>query len=215
MSRRQVKALAWCGIAIPIIDVVFTVWLASKNPGYSHVSQYISELGESGRPYEWLYFAWSIAYAILMAGFAFALWGGLRGHSGAGRVLAALLVLAAANFVGAVFPCDPGCDAVSLSGLLHVASGGLCLIATIAAPFWTYAAMKGSDTWPAYRPLTLIVGWLLVGSVVWLILCYVVDLTPGLAGVAQRVSMFVFYVWIEILSLRLASWPNQSEAAIS
>jgi hypothetical membrane protein len=211
MQRRQIRLLAFCGIVMPVIDVLVTVWLAALNPGYSHASQFVSELGEPGRPYAWLFCWWSILYGLLMAGFAFALWGALHEQPGSGRVLAALLAVAAAMFIGAVFPCDAGCAADTLSGQVHIGAGAVSLIATILAPFWTFASMKTSETWRSYRRFTFVTGCLLSGLGVWLTLCSFFGITPELVGVAQRASMLVLYLWIEVLSLRLAAWPGTGD----
>ena len=62
--------LAACGVVVPILDVLITTWLGAIDPGYSHVRQYISELGEAGRPYAAVFTAWCLVWGILFAGFA-------------------------------------------------------------------------------------------------------------------------------------------------
>jgi hypothetical membrane protein len=101
----MMRWLAACGVAAPVVDVLVTAGLAARDPGYSHARQYISELGEAGRPYAAPFNAWCFAYGLLFAGFAVALGRG----PGSRSVLTALLAVAAASIASGAFPCDPGC----------------------------------------------------------------------------------------------------------
>src|SRR5262249_55722924 len=84
-----VEWLAACGVVAAALDVLVTAGLAALDPGYSHARQYISELGEPGRPYAAAFNAWSVAYGVLFAAFAVAAGRGLPSRS----VLAALLAV--------------------------------------------------------------------------------------------------------------------------
>jgi hypothetical membrane protein len=69
--------LAACGIIAPILDVLIMAWQGALNPGYSHVRQYISELGEAGRPHAGVFSVGCLLWGLLFAGFAVALRRGL------------------------------------------------------------------------------------------------------------------------------------------
>ena len=51
IDPHEKKLLALCGIAGPIIFALVVLILASLTPGYSHVADYMSELGATGAPY--------------------------------------------------------------------------------------------------------------------------------------------------------------------
>ena len=197
------RCLAVCGMAVPVIDVLITVWLAALNPGYSHARQFISELGEPERPYAWLFLVWSVVYGVLFAGFSVGLYRALRGLPGSWSGFISLLVIAVGSVVGGLFPCDKGCSARTLSGQMHVVAGSVSLVAMMLAPFLFAAAMRRSVAWRRYRAFTLGIGYLLCGLSIWLAFCYFIELTPNLAGAAHRVSAMVWYAWIEVLSWRL------------
>src|SRR5262245_24159985 len=91
------RCLAACGIVAPILDVLITVWLGALDPGYSQVRQYISELGEAGRPYAGVFSAWCFLWGLLFAGFAIALGRGLGGRNGAWLGPGALFIMAASS----------------------------------------------------------------------------------------------------------------------
>src|SRR5262249_14096753 len=120
----MMRWLAACGIVVPILDVLITAWLGALDPGYSHVRQYISELGEAGRPYAAVLTIWCLMWGILFAGFAIALGRGLGGRKGSWLGPGALLIMGASSIVVGVFPCDPGGTARTVSGQVHLFVGG-------------------------------------------------------------------------------------------
>src|SRR5262245_60673629 len=92
------KLLAACGVIVPLLDVLATIGLAATVPNYSHTRQYISELGEPGRPYAIVFNIWCVVYGLLFAGFAVSL-----GHVlGSRPVFFACLAIAAVSVVGGV-----------------------------------------------------------------------------------------------------------------
>lgn len=103
-----VRWLAACGILAPIIDVLITAWLGALNPSYSHARQFISEPGETGRPYAVVFSVWCVLWGLLFAGFAVALARGLGRRKGTWLGPGALLIVAASSIVVGFFPYDPG-----------------------------------------------------------------------------------------------------------
>jgi hypothetical membrane protein len=194
-----VKWAALCGSAMVIMDVAITIWLASLNPGYSHWRQFISELGEPGRPFAWLFTVWSVLYGILFAVFSVGLLKSLDRQTGARPGGLALLAFAAGNVAGGIFACDPACTGHTLSAKLHIAAGAINLSAICLGPFFLARAMSTSPTWRGYQGLTLAVGCSLCFLSLWLALSYFMGVTSSSAGAVQRALMIVLYVWIVAL----------------
>src|SRR5262245_28100916 len=139
--------LAACGVVVPILDVLITAWLGALDAGYSNVRQYISELGEAGRPHAWVFSGWCILYGFLFAAFAIALFRGLDGRKGSWLGPGALLVVAGSSIVWGVFPCDPGCAMQTFSARMHLWAGVIAMAGIVLAPFLTWAGMKGNEAW--------------------------------------------------------------------
>ncbi|WP_141620183.1 DUF998 domain-containing protein [Myxococcus sp. AB036A] len=94
-------------ISIGLLATVPPWWFARRRPGYSHLRNTISELGETGAPdalrVAWLAFA-PLGLAVWV--FVALLGGGLPEDAATGLILLSLL---GASYVGAaVFPCDAG-----------------------------------------------------------------------------------------------------------
>jgi hypothetical membrane protein len=197
------KALALCGLVLVITDVLVTIGLGALNPGYSHLRQFISELGEAGRPLAWLFALWSVIYGMLFAAFTAGLARSLKGQPGAPIGTAALYVIAITSAVDGVFPCDPGCSGKTVSGLLHIAAGAVSLVAIAVGPFFIARAMATSGAWPGYRALTIGAGCSLCALGTWLALCFLFGITPAVEGAVQRALLLVLYAWIASISVRL------------
>jgi Protein of unknown function (DUF998) len=190
---------------MPILDVLITAWLGALDPGYSHVRQYISELGEAGRPHAWMFSAWCIAYSIPFAAFAIALFRGLDGRTGSWLGPGALLVVAASSVVSGVFPCDPGCAMRSFSARVHLWAGEIAMAGIVLAPFLTWTVMRENELWRGYGAFTLATGVLLAGAGGWMAVCHYADLPRSACavGAAQRLFLGILYVWVEVVAVRL------------
>jgi hypothetical protein len=200
------RCLAACGIVTPILDVLITAWLGALDPNYSHMRQFISELGEAGRPHAGVFAAWCVLWGLLFAGFAVALRRGLGGRNGPWLGPGAVLIMAASSIVGAFFPCDPGGTAETVSGQVHLILGGwVGTPAIILAPFLSWVGMRGREEWRGYRALSLAAGVLLAVVAGWLAICHYgnLDRSACAVGAAQRLFLGILYVWTEVVAVRL------------
>ena len=197
----MMRWLAALGIVIPVADVFVTAGLAALDPGYSHARQFISELGEDGRPYAAAFNAWCVAYGLLFAGFAVGLGRGL----GSRPVLIVLLLIAAASVAGGAFPCDSGCAGNTTTARIHFLLGFVSVPAIILAPFLGWAAMRGRPAWQSYGALSLAAGILLVLATGWLLAGYYAGRGQWWCpvGIAQRVLLAIQYVWMIVAAGRL------------
>lgn len=197
--------LAAGGIVAPILDVLITAWLGTLDPGYSHVRQFISELGATGRPYARVFSVWCVLYGLLFAAFAVAMARGFDRQKGSWLGPCALLVVAACSILSAFFPCDPGCVGETMSAHVHILVGEIATAAVVLAPFLASIGMRRSETWSSYRALTLGAGMLLAAVAGWLAVCHYAGLGRAACalGAAQRLFLGILYVWVEVVAIRL------------
>jgi hypothetical membrane protein len=198
---RTARWLAACGVVTPILDVLVTVKLAALDPSYSHAQQYISELGEAGRPYAAVFNSWCGVYGLLFGGFALAAGRGLRSRA----VLAVLLAIAVVSVVGGIFPCDPGCLGESPAAQVHMLAGHVGLVAIFLSPLLSWFAMRKSAAWRGYQTFTLTCGVLLVGASGWLGACHYLggghERCP--LGTVQRLILGIQYLWMVVIAMQL------------
>ena len=208
----MMRWLAACGIMAPVADILITAGLGALDPGYSHGGQYISELGEDGRPYAAAFNAWSVAYGLLFAGFAI----GLSRDLGSRAVLAVLLAVAASSAAAGIFPCDPGCAGITPAAKIHFLAGYVAVPAIVLAPFLSGAAMSGRPAWRGYRAFSLAAGILLVVASGWLVAGYFAGRGQWWCpvGVAQRVTLGIQYGWLVVLGGRLWVLAGRDSSAV-
>jgi Protein of unknown function (DUF998) len=192
--------LAACGIVAPLLDVLVTAWLGALDPSYRHARQYISELGEPGRPYAAVFAAWCALYGLLLTAFALALHRGTGGPKGAWLGPGTFVALGALSILGGIFPCDPGCAGRTFSARMHLLTGEASAVGVLLSPFFTWAGMRG-EAWRGYRAFTLLAGGLVVAAGGWLAACQWASGCP--VGAAQRLLLGAWYVWLGVVAVRL------------
>ena len=125
-------------------------------PGYSHVAQFISELGASQAAYEIpVRFFGFLPAGVALLTFCWFARRALPKSVATDVAFIALAVYAAGYCVATVFPCDPGCRSVSpsRSQVIHNAVGG---IGYLAAPAFLGIFAHRSRSWPAATSLSVL-----------------------------------------------------------
>lgn len=194
----------WSAVVGYGLLVVMVVAGGAAWPGYSHVGQFISELGATGAPHARLVnFGAFLPIGLLIS--LFAILAMLIPPCGVLRTLGFLgIIVFATGYTGAAFfPCDFGCDPVkpdpSSSQRLHFLFGTAGYL--IAAPTLVALALA-ARTWPGGRllfPLGLV-----CAAVSGLALFAMV---PPMEGLAQRFLEAAVGVWILACAFALRKAP--------
>jgi len=199
-----IRGGAWCGLLAAGL-ALGVPWVAGAvTQPYSHVSQYISELGAIGAPYaDLVNLAGFLTIGLATAVFACATYPAI-GTTAVYRAGAICLLGISLGYLLAAFaPCDPGCPAVGSSrqavhnvgGLLEYGAGGTGLLLL-------GGAMLRDGHKRALGSLLLLSG-IIVIVVIWLL-----PAPTGLKGLWQRIAESVIFVSIAVTSLTwLATSP--------
>lgn len=206
-TTTRARIAAACGFGAIAAAIATPLLGAAARPGYSHVTQYISELGELGAPH---------GGAVSLLGFA-----------PIGVAVLAFLVFAApllprtrslaiglvcfagvglAYLVAAVARCDTGCPAsgtTSTRQAIHNAFGGLEYAGAFAGLLLIGAGFRRSVRWQAVAPACFLCAGLVAAGFGGMLLP---SFTPA-RGVAQRVAELGIFGWIGITSLALLRVP--------
>ncbi len=192
---------AVCGIASPILFVTLLLVAGLLRPGYSHVTQPISELGQIGTPNAIIQDANFVLTGLLIIPFAVGLHRGIDQGRGSKIGPTLLLVFAVTGvLVGTIFPLpDP----------LHVPVSLIGFIAMIIGIFAIYRRLRRAGQWQGYGSYSLATGAVLV------VLFFLTGiggqgiLAPWF-GLLQRLFAAPLFLWIEVIALRLYMLPNRS-----
>ena len=201
------RIAATCGLLAAALALIVPIVAGRAAPGYSHRSQFISELGAQGAANGALVslvgFAPVGVLVLVFVALARGVFPATR-RAALGRLC--LAMIGVAYLVSAVFRCDAGCPASgSFSQLMHNGFGVLEYIGA-AIGFGLLAPAFRDSRWRALSPLCAICALIVAVALV-------VMLTPALApirGVSQRVAETAIFGWMAIVSatlFRLAGHP--------
>jgi hypothetical membrane protein len=197
-----------CGILGPLLWLSLIGVAGAVRPEFSHITQYISELGERGSSTEFLMRYGAFGFTgLLYVCFAAALLAISR-DGWYSRLAAGLIGLDGLGRIGAgVFACDPGCRGLSSNQELHHLFATLGFSSGIlAAIAWGYTFHRRG--WP--QPFT----WYSVGTGI-LALIFLLAMswsrnplnTPGLF---EHLATGVLSLWLLVFAARLPRDPDQA-----
>ncbi len=204
------RILALGGVAGPILFSVMTVVAAALRPDYSHIENFISELGATGSSYAGLMnYAGFVPAGLMLAAFGIALAKHLPRDRF--RFLAALLVALFGAGVAAdgILSCDAGCPQVegSMENLLH---NRIAPVAFLCAIFGAGIVGLRYRRLPAWRKLSR---YSLATSALGL--CFLAALATSLdsrelTGLWQRLLLATLFLWCAVVGSRVYRNSNSS-----
>ncbi|WP_299769539.1 DUF998 domain-containing protein [uncultured Pseudoteredinibacter sp.] len=195
--------------SLSLLWLAFTVILAgSTYPDYSHVSQFMSELGASGSPNGDLvnYFGF-IPTELFILLFLFALLKVMHKTKLMVLGVACVFVYALSLIVAAIYPCDFQCRPVdpSFSHDMHMLFSAMAYLAGIAG-----IAILAIDSKTWCESNVPFLSGLLV-SIVALVL--MLNLNPDIpfVGLIQRSTELLIYTWFLILAWNICKYMDSSQ----
>ncbi|MGD8604215.1 MAG: DUF998 domain-containing protein [Anaerolineales bacterium] len=206
------KDLAWCGVVAPLLFTFMTILGGALRPGYSHISDTVSELMSPGSPNRLLLsFIFSV-YALLMVCFGAGLLRFVRSSAQPARsaVLGACLFILAGVInvtIATVFPQDPWGTPLTFPGLMHfILSGVIGLLQLIAVGLlglW----LRRTGLSPALGAYSMInAGALLLSIGLFL------KMTDTLMiGLAERILVLVGLVWTFVMGWWMVKMGDEAQ----
>ena len=200
------QKLAILGTAVPIVFIVGVIIGTTQYPGYSHMTQKVSELGGVEAPYPWIQNTTFYIVSILTLGWVFAVHKGIDNGTGS-KVAVILFGVFAISSAGmsAVFPCDAACESVTAASWIHEITGfGGFLAFLLGLAFMSRRIKKaGGPLW--YSRYTWISA---VIPIVTVFIFKALDSEDINDGLAQRVFIAPIFAWIFITGLRIYRNPE-------
>ncbi|MSR13323.1 MAG: DUF998 domain-containing protein [Gammaproteobacteria bacterium] len=200
-----------CGAFAPVWWVAMILYCASLFPGYSHLTDFISELAARRSPTQELM---AIGGFIVTGGLYLAFAATLAWQFRRDRrawFAAPLLALGGLARIGSgVYPCEPGCaaDAISASQEWHyryAALGfGLMMAAAVA---WGFVGNR-------YQKLRQLLA-LGIGTAMWCaVALLLMEFHPAWQGLFQRLASGILSLWVLVLAVltwRIGELPEELE----
>lgn len=207
-----------CGVLAPVLWVAVIIIAGELRPGFDHVGQYISELGERGSSTGvFMRYGGFVATGLLHIGYAAAFYATVTRITGRPRLTLLVAVLIGLNGLGrigaGVFACEPGCAAPEVIGQrLHSLAATIAFLA-IAAATLLAAILFCRDR--LLRPLS--VYSLATGSagLLFLALMSASAATHDYTGLYERLASGVLSLWVLVTALRLGRLDGERAAEVS
>lgn len=203
---RRVRIAAVSGTVAPLAWTILVLMGASLRPGYSHLTQYISELGFG--PNSIIQTANFLIVGSLIIIFALGLqWGIGKGQGLDAKVGPSLVVVIGVGLIGAgLFPGDPSS---SFSYSMHALFSVIVFFVGPFGPIFMWRRLSKDSQWRRYRYYSLATGILMYPA-------FLNPLSGPWPGLTQRVTLFILFLWIEIIAIQLlrkSKAPRPVEAA--
>jgi hypothetical membrane protein len=204
-----------CGILAPILWAAAIILCGSLRPGYSHFTQYISELGERGSSTELIMrYAGFVPTGLMHVAFAALLYAAFRSSRLAVLAAALLAVNGIARVGAGIFPCEAGCAVprLLLSQKLHSLFAGVGFFALIGSSIlWGLVLRRDRSL----RHLSAYsAGSGLLGLLFLLLMARSAEQRAG-TGLYERLSSGVLSLWIFVFAARLWRLKRRSEKPIT
>jgi hypothetical membrane protein len=197
------RAFALGGIAGPVLFGLIVAVSAELRPGYSHFSQFMSELGETGsRTQALMNFVGFLPSALLVFLSSVALVGRFRATWIGALGSLCVSVFAVGMFVAGLFPCDASCmpDTPSRTQRVHYVAGMVADPALVLAPLILAFRFRQLEYWRSmfsYSVATSVLSFCALIAIGWSL-----PERYG-SGLFQRLLLGLPFLWLALVSWRL------------
>jgi hypothetical protein len=211
-QERLTRSLLWAGASAPVVVGIFLLIGATSTPGYSHLSDTVSQLAARGAPHPEVTQFGLLLWGLFLEGFAWGLYRRSRRPRGA-KALMILLVIAGASVQLAAFVRDdPNIDAApsTIEGAIHgllASIAFLCLIGSITMFARNLRSALGAERLRRFS-------FSIAASISIIGLVFELQLFQQVEGLLQRLIYTLFVVWMEVILFGWAGLARPSAADV-
>ncbi len=196
VSSMSLRIFALCGLVAPILFVFTAVLGGALRPGYSHISDTVSELFSPGAPNRLLLSALYALFAVLLVLFGIGVLKFVRGSGASTRtgIVGALsfIVMGAVNITtGTIFPQDPWGSPPTFIGEMHMNLSGVISILSILSMLLLGVWSHQSGIFKRFRAYSFATVLAVLPAVGWFAASY----GGPLMGLTERLVILVGFQW--------------------
>ena len=200
------RFLSMCGVIAPVLFVFMTILGGAIRPGYSHISDTVSELFSPGAPNKLLLDTFHTIYALLLALFGIGVLQRIRGSKQSTRIgIIGASMYSAMGLVSVatatIFPQDAWGSPPTFLGEMHKILSGVIALLSILSMMLIGIWLNRAEIFPGFRTYsfaTIVVVVLSAGF-------YVANMGSTIMGLAERITILVGFQWTFILALWMFS----------
>lgn len=199
------RAFAVCGIISPLLYLIMVIIGGALIPGYSHITETVSELLVAGAPNRPLLATLMISSSVLGILLPIGLHRGINEGIGSKVGPAFLIIASVLGILTTYFPQDPGGPPVTFAGTLHVVLLIPMVILSLGAFLAFWRRLKSDSLWAGYDKYSLIT--FIVAIPLGVISA--VSLGSPYIGLLERISVAVILQWGFIMAIKLFRLSKQ------
>lgn len=198
------RLLFLCGIIAPLLFVGLAILGGALRPGYSHLTDTVSELFSPGSPNKLWLDVLHTTYTLLLVLFSIGVLQFVRrsGRSTAPSVVGAVLFMAMALLTvttATVFPQDPWGSPPTFPGEMHKIVSGVLSLLGLPAMVLLGTWLQRTGIFPGFR----IYSWITVVVVALAAGFFMAQQGTPLMGLAERITILAGQQWTFMLALKM------------
>lgn len=204
--RRAQSLWLYAGLLAFLPHLLASIYAGTARPGFSHRTQFLSELGERGAVASSAFnYLGLLPTGLLLLVFGVGLAHAFRSQRPLIATGALIAVHGVFRSVAAAFPCDLGCRPLTptTTQLVHNAAAGLAFLSLTAAVFTAGAWMLKSKRNRMWMILTYALGMSAVLFQILLIFHH-----EGPTGLYQRIALGGLQLWVSLMATYLMFWEK-------
>lgn len=189
------------GVAGPALFTLVVFFAAALRTDYSHLHNFISELGATGTPHAALMnYTGFVPGGLLLGVFGIGLAGALPRQPVTAGATVLVTLFGVGVAASGVVSCDPGCpQAGSLENVIHNRIAPACFLCLIVAAGLLGVRFRRLPDWRGLWGYSLLTGAVAA--------CFLVGLassleTRALTGLWQRLLLATLFLWCAVVGLR-------------
>lgn len=203
MNRR---ILFLCGVIAPVLFVFMAILGGAIRPGYSHISDTVSELFSPGAPNKRLLDPIHTTFALLLVLFGFGMLQSVResGQSTRGGIAGAALFMAMGLLsvaTATIFPQDAWGSPPTFRGQMHQNVSGvvglLSMLSMVLIGIW----FNRAKLFPGFRTYSFVTVGVSLLSAGW----FAASLGGPIMGLTERITILAGFQWTFVLALWMFS----------
>ena len=196
------RFLSLCGLIAPILFVFTTILGGAIRPGYSHISDTVSELFSPGSPNRFLLTILHMLFAVLLVLFGIGVLKFVQRYEKSKRIgiigASAFIAMGVLNIMTAtIFPQDAWGSPPTLFGEIHIILSGVISILSILYILLLGIWIHRAGISPFFRTYSITTIAAVVLTAGW----FMKSFGSPIMGLSERVTILVGFQWTVALAL--------------
>jgi Protein of unknown function (DUF998) len=200
------KVLLICGAISPLIYIGMTFLGGALIPGYSHITNTVSELMSPGAPNKTLMDILMASSSVFMSLFGIGVLHFVKGSGQASKLgltsAILLIVLGILQIiVVAFFPQDPMGEKLTFPGKMHIGLVGIQALMSILIPLFLGLWLRKTGLMPGIGTYSIVSAALTIAMGI-----AIMPLGSSILGLTERLTILIYDLWLIVIGIKMYLW---------